>query len=92
MNKVGDEKNYPPLAKNQFLGKKVGGGAPPQISQKFNLVWLSSNFQDRPGQINEQGWRWKILPPFGQKSNFKAKRGGGVSPQISQNFNLVWLS
>ena len=54
MNKVGDEKIYPPLAKNRFLGKK-GGGSPPQISQKFNLVQLSSNFQGRPDQINEKG-------------------------------------
>ena len=28
MNKVGDEKIYPPLAKNWFLGKE-GGGSPP---------------------------------------------------------------
>ena len=50
-------------------------GGHPQISQKLNLVHLSSNFQGRSGQMNKKGWWQKIYNLLSQNLIFKQKWG-----------------
>ena len=80
----------PPFTKIWFLGKK--GGEIPKISKNFNLVWLISNFQGRPGQINEQEWGWQFWPPLNHNLIFRQK--GGELPKlgkISTKFNWAQI-
>ena len=44
---------------------------------------MSSNFQGRPIQLNDQGWWWKKLPPLSQNPIFRQKVG---EPQNQQKF------
>ena len=55
MIEVGDNNfDPPPKSKLDFWAKKRGKSL--KISQKFNLVGFDSNFQGRPGPINDLGW------------------------------------
>ena len=66
-----------PKSKSDFRPKS---GGPPKISKKFNQDGMSSIFQGRPGQINDQHWVWKFWPPLSQNPTFGQKVGG--TPKI----------
>ena len=71
MNKVGDEKNYPPLAKNRFLGIKGGGLPPPNqpkiqpcpIELKFSMIKVGDEIPPPLSQNPIVRQKWGTLPP-----------------------------